>query len=275
MADRRFPPPSTAKDNGACFIVKDRGGFRRLRMSVTWGNGYFLPLRMSRCSLKRQRFATGEVFFRHPMYPRRQPSNGLCGLSVVVRCAVLRRHAPRRGEDRFRNPFIQITRKGRKQGRDRSLKNWATEARRACAHCGQYRQAAGVAMLQVMIARFSEQPLSKRELDLRKELLIAGHRGILKRAKRRSGFSRLVAARFVTARPAGTKAISYVITDRGRARKSVLILKSDPGLPLAGARAPRTRRFAWGHHMKSRASHLANGPKEIIALLQSIRVTRQ
>jgi hypothetical protein len=26
MPDRRFPPPSTVEDNGACFIVKDRAG---------------------------------------------------------------------------------------------------------------------------------------------------------------------------------------------------------------------------------------------------------
>jgi hypothetical protein len=67
-----------------------------------------------------------------------------------------------------------------------------------------------------MIARFSQIPLSRRELDLLKEIAVAGHRGILKPAKRRTGFSRLVAARFVTARPAGTKVFLYATTDRGR-----------------------------------------------------------
>jgi hypothetical protein len=54
-------------------------------------------------------FENVSVFHKAPP----QPSNGLCGLSVVVRCAAPRPRVPRRGEDRFRNPFIQITRKGK------------------------------------------------------------------------------------------------------------------------------------------------------------------
>jgi hypothetical protein len=60
------------------------------------------------------------------------------------------------------------------------------------------------------------RPLTSRELDLLKELAAAGRQGVLKPAGRRSGFSRLLAARYATARPAGVKVLSYVITDRGR-----------------------------------------------------------
>ena len=55
--------------------------------------------------------------FGHPTCRRPQPSIGLCGLSVAVRRAAPRQRVPRRGEDRFRNPFIKITRKGQKQVR--------------------------------------------------------------------------------------------------------------------------------------------------------------
>jgi hypothetical protein len=62
----------------------------------------------------------------------------------------------------------------------------------------------------------SAYPLTSRELDLLKELVTAGRQGVLKPASRRSGCSRLLAVRYATARPTGTKFLSYVITNRGR-----------------------------------------------------------
>jgi hypothetical protein len=62
----------------------------------------------------------------------------------------------------------------------------------------------------------SAHPLTSRELDLLKELVAAGRQGVLKPASRRSGCSRLLAVRYATARPAGTKFLAYVITNRGR-----------------------------------------------------------
>jgi hypothetical protein len=65
------------------------------------------------CSQSASSPRTSEALFRHPTCPCPQPSNGLRGLSVVVRCDALRRLAPRRGGGRFWNPFSQITRKQR------------------------------------------------------------------------------------------------------------------------------------------------------------------
>jgi hypothetical protein len=57
--------------------------------------------------------------------------------------------------------------------------------------------------------------LLSRDLERLKEVAVAGRDGVLKPADRR-GYSRLIAARYVTARPAGASAFLYVITDRGR-----------------------------------------------------------
>jgi hypothetical protein len=63
----------------------------------------------------------------------------------------------------------------------------------------------------------SAQSLSTGELERLKEVAVAGHRGVLKPAVLRGvGYSRLVKARYVTVRPAGLEAYSYVITERGR-----------------------------------------------------------
>ena len=67
-----------------------------------------------------------------------------------------------------------------------------------------------------MVTSFWQKPLSRGELDRLQKLAEAGHRGMVRPATRRSGFSRLVAARLVKARPSGLAAIMYVITDRGR-----------------------------------------------------------
>ena len=52
MTERRFPPPW----NGACFIVKDTNG--QALGYVYCRESYFLPLRASRYSSKRRRFAS-------------------------------------------------------------------------------------------------------------------------------------------------------------------------------------------------------------------------
>ena len=61
------------------------------------------------------------------------------------------------------------------------------------------------------------QRLTTSELERLKEVAAAGRHGVLKPAARRGGgYSRLVRARYVTARPAGLEAYSHVITARGR-----------------------------------------------------------
>ena len=61
------------------------------------------------------------------------------------------------------------------------------------------------------------QRLSTGELERLKEIAAAGRHGVLKPAAQRGGgYSRLVQARYVIARPAGLEAYSYGITDRGR-----------------------------------------------------------
>jgi hypothetical protein len=69
-----------------------------------------------------------------------------------------------------------------------------------------------------MVDRLSSaQRLSTGELERRKKLPQQDVMEFLKRAALRGGgYSRLVQARYVTARPAGLEAYSYVITDRGR-----------------------------------------------------------
>jgi hypothetical protein len=59
------------------------------------------------------------------------------------------------------------------------------------------------------------RPLSNGDLERLKEVAVAERVGVLKSADRR-GYSRLIEARYVTARPVGTSAFLYVITDRGR-----------------------------------------------------------
>jgi hypothetical protein len=59
------------------------------------------------------------------------------------------------------------------------------------------------------------RPLSNGDLERLKEVAVAERDGVLKSADRR-GYSRLIDARYVTARPVGTSAFLYVITDRGR-----------------------------------------------------------
>jgi hypothetical protein len=52
-------------------------------------------------------------------------------------------------------------------------------------------------------------------LERLKEVAVAGRDGVLKPPDRR-GYTRLIEARYVIARPSGLKALSYMITDRGR-----------------------------------------------------------
>jgi hypothetical protein len=60
----------------------------------------------------------------------------------------------------------------------------------------------------------SAQSLSTGELERLKEVAAAGRHGVLKRAAPRGGgYSRLVQARYVTVRPYGLEAYSYVITE--------------------------------------------------------------
>ena len=73
--------------------------------------------------------------FGIPRVNARGPLNGLRGLSVAVRCAAPRRRAPRRGEDGFRNPFIQITHKGAQRLSNRptvSLSNLCADLASPC-----------------------------------------------------------------------------------------------------------------------------------------------
>jgi len=67
-----------------------------------------------------------------------------------------------------------------------------------------------------MVDRLSSaQRLSTGELERLKEVAAAGRHGVLKRADLRGGgYSRLVQARYVTARPAGLEVYSYVIRSR-------------------------------------------------------------
>jgi hypothetical protein len=57
--------------------------------------------------------------------------------------------------------------------------------------------------------------LSTGDIERLKEVAVAERDGVLKSADRR-GYMRLIEARYLTARPVGTSAFLYVITDRGR-----------------------------------------------------------
>ena len=71
----------------------------------------------------------------------------------------------------------------------------------------------------------SAQRLTTSELERLKEVAAAGRHGVLKpAASRGDGYARLVHARYVTARPAGLQAYSYVITDRGRRALADVVL---------------------------------------------------
>ena len=112
-------PASRASDSCDCPAVRPPGVFLKAAQSARK-----LPASESLGALRSAAGSprTSEALFRHPTYPPPLPSNGLCGLSVVVRCAAPQRRVPRRGEDRSRNPFIQITHKRRKQAQDPSPK---------------------------------------------------------------------------------------------------------------------------------------------------------
>ena len=67
----------------------------------------------------------------------------------------------------------------------------------------------------MMDRRVSPPPLSDQELDRLQEVAGAGRHGIVRPAGQR-GYARLLEARYVTTRPVGLQAFSYVITYRGR-----------------------------------------------------------
>jgi hypothetical protein len=82
--------------------------------------------------------------------------------------------------------------------------------------------------------------VSPKELELMKELAVAGRQGRTVAAANRSGLARMIEKRYVKRYLVGVQGVRYVITHRGRQvladqMKTVAILERRAGLPSRSA----------------------------------------
>jgi len=82
--------------------------------------------------------------------------------------------------------------------------------------------------------------VSPKELELMKELAVAGRQGRTVAAANRSGLARMIEKRYVKRYLVGVHGVRYVITHRGRQvladqMKTVAILERRAGLPSRSA----------------------------------------
>ena len=82
--------------------------------------------------------------------------------------------------------------------------------------------------------------MSPKELELMKELAVAGRQGRTVAAANRSGLARMIEKRYVKRYLVGVHGVRYVITHRGRQvladqMKTVAILERRAGLPSPSA----------------------------------------